>query len=127
MLERTKVEGEFQRLYSRFGLGLTIFSPLKMGLLTGKYNDSGANPPEGSRFATSQDRFANYMRDNEIGKDGWNATVEKVKALKVSDVKSQDQMRGRRDYIYLSPFNFLLMAVILKEYAILTSITANRR
>lgn len=88
ILERTKVEGEFQRLYERIGLGLTTFSPLKMGLLTGKYNDSGANPPEGTRFAESQDKFANYMRAKEIGNDGWNATVEKVKSLKVRPLRT---------------------------------------
>lgn len=84
ILERAKVEGEFQRLYERVGLGLTTFSPLKMGLLTGKYGESGGTAPEGSRFATSTDKFAQYMRENEIGKDGWNATIAKINALKVS-------------------------------------------
>ncbi len=40
LLARKKVEGEFQRLYSRFGTGLTTFSPLKFGVLTGKYNEA---------------------------------------------------------------------------------------
>ena len=37
MVERTKVEDEFARLYDDIGLGLTTWSPLASGLLTGKY------------------------------------------------------------------------------------------
>ncbi len=46
MLEREKVETEFARLYGDIGLGLTTWSPLKSGALTGKYLDG---IPEGSR------------------------------------------------------------------------------
>ena len=45
---RDKVEKEFARLYEDIGLGLTTFSPLASGLLTGKYVDG---VPEGSRAA----------------------------------------------------------------------------
>jgi len=38
MLSRNKVEKEFARLYDGIGLGLTTWSPLASGLLTGKYN-----------------------------------------------------------------------------------------
>ncbi|MCE5255461.1 MAG: aldo/keto reductase, partial [Spirochaetaceae bacterium] len=47
MLCRNKVEKDFARLYDGIGLGLTTFSPLASGLLSGKYR-SGV--PEGSRF-----------------------------------------------------------------------------
>ncbi|RHZ54435.1 hypothetical protein CDV55_104712 [Aspergillus turcosus] len=70
MLDRQKVEGQYQRLYSRCGIGLTTFSPLKMGLLSGKYNDATTAPPPGSRFAESNDRFANGVRQN-YGNDEW--------------------------------------------------------
>ena len=43
---RDKVEKEFARLYEDIGLGVTTFSPLASGLLTGKYVDG---VPEGSR------------------------------------------------------------------------------
>jgi len=33
ILDRKKVEGEFQRLYERCGLGLTTFSPMKIGVV----------------------------------------------------------------------------------------------
>ena len=48
ILERRKVESEFARLYEDIGLGLTVWSPLASGLLTGKYIDG---IPEGSRAA----------------------------------------------------------------------------
>ena len=48
MLVRDKVEKEYLRLYTDMGLGLTIWSPLASGLLTGKYNNG---VPAGSRLA----------------------------------------------------------------------------
>lgn len=93
IIDRQKVEGEFQRLYKRFGLGLTTFSPLKMGLLSGKYNDALQAPPEGSRFEQSGDKFAQYMRDN-YGNDEWKNNVAKVVALKVCNNKSRDKRTG---------------------------------
>ncbi|KAJ4955508.1 hypothetical protein NE237_012291 [Protea cynaroides] len=49
LLSRHKVESEYLPLYSNYGLGLTTWSPLASGVLTGKYN-KGVIPPE-SRFA----------------------------------------------------------------------------
>ena len=46
LFERGKVEQEYARLYEDIGLGLTTWSPLASGLLTGKYIDG---VPEGSR------------------------------------------------------------------------------
>jgi voltage-dependent potassium channel beta subunit len=46
LFERRKVEQEFARLYEPIGLGLTTYSPLASGLLSGKYVDG---IPEGSR------------------------------------------------------------------------------
>ena len=46
LFERKKVEREYARLYDDWGLGLTTWSPLASGLLTGKYADG---IPEGSR------------------------------------------------------------------------------
>ncbi len=46
LFERRKVEREYARLYEDLGLGLTTWSPLASGLLTGKYVDG---VPEGSR------------------------------------------------------------------------------
>ncbi|GAC1594593.1 MAG: aldo/keto reductase [Acidimicrobiales bacterium] len=50
LLWRKRVEEEYARLYDDIGLGLTVWSPLASGLLTGKYlegipDDSRANLP----------------------------------------------------------------------------------
>ncbi|KAL8403496.1 hypothetical protein RB594_008668 [Gaeumannomyces avenae] len=81
VLARDKVERQFQRLYSRFGIGLTTFSPQKFGLLSGKYNDSPDAPPAGSRFAEGNDKFVNYMR-GQYGNASWRENIGKVVKLK---------------------------------------------
>jgi voltage-dependent potassium channel beta subunit len=48
LFNRRKVEREYVRLYDDIGLGLTTWSPLASGLLTGKYFDG---VPPGSRAA----------------------------------------------------------------------------
>ncbi len=48
LLARNRVETEYARLYEDIGLGLTTWSPLASGLLTGKY---AQGVPEGSRAA----------------------------------------------------------------------------
>ena len=48
MFERRKVERSYRRLYEDIGLGLTTWSPLASGLLTGKYLDG---VPDDSRAA----------------------------------------------------------------------------
>jgi aryl-alcohol dehydrogenase-like predicted oxidoreductase len=85
LLERKKVESEFQRLYARFGIGLTTFSPLKFGLLSGKYNDSPDAPPAGSRFAEGKDGFVSGMRDR-YGNDEWSGMINSARKLKVVKV-----------------------------------------
>lgn len=48
LLARDKVEKEFARLYDDIGLGLTTWSPLASGVLSGKYANG---VPEGARLA----------------------------------------------------------------------------
>ena len=48
LLARRRVEREYARLYEDIGLGLTIWSPLASGILTGKYLDG---VPDDSRAA----------------------------------------------------------------------------
>jgi voltage-dependent potassium channel beta subunit len=55
---RKRVELEYARLYEDMGLGLTTWSPLASGLLTGKYS---AGVPAGSRGA--MDNMA-YLKDS---------------------------------------------------------------
>lgn len=48
LFHRERVEREYLRLYSDYGMGTTVWSPLASGLLTGKYS---GGVPEGSRGA----------------------------------------------------------------------------
>jgi voltage-dependent potassium channel beta subunit len=54
LFHRQRVEQEYKRLYDDIGLGLTTWSPLASGLLTGKY---AAGVPEGSRGALESMAF----------------------------------------------------------------------
>jgi len=72
MLCRERVELEYEPLYHQdsLGLGLTIWSPLKYGILTGKYNNG---IPEGSRlqldfFTESRNRLQNDEGKSDIQK-----------------------------------------------------------
>ncbi len=77
MLDRTKVEQEFAHLYRETGLGLTVFSPLKQGILSGKYKDG---IPDDSRFAQHQVDFVKgYWQ--RTGKDQWNEIIKQVNQL----------------------------------------------
>jgi aryl-alcohol dehydrogenase-like predicted oxidoreductase len=78
MLARTKVETEFAHLYEEIGLGLTIFSPLKIGILTGKYNDG---IPKDSRLGSSDDPFVKSM-NKRFGDESWKKDLEVVAKLK---------------------------------------------
>ena len=87
LLVRERVEGQLQRLYERVGLGLTTYSPIKMGILSGKYNDVAAGkgdlPPD-SRFGASKDGFAEMMR-KRIGSatdEEWMRNIEAARNLK---------------------------------------------
>ena len=88
MLARNKVELEFSLLYENYGLGLTIFSPLKTGILTGKYNDG---IPKDSRYATADDGFSK-SKAKQYGDASWKADIEAVRKLKpVADKLGCDQ------------------------------------
>ena len=54
LFHRQRVEQEYARLYEDTGLGLTTWSPLASGLLTGKY---ASGVPEGSRGALESMAF----------------------------------------------------------------------
>lgn len=77
MLERAKVENEYVHLYRETGLGITVFSPLKQGILSGKYRDG---VPSDSRLAqTKIDRIAGFWK--ETGKEKFQAIIDQVNKL----------------------------------------------
>jgi aryl-alcohol dehydrogenase-like predicted oxidoreductase len=54
LFHRQRVEQEYARLYDEIGLGLTTWSPLASGLLSGKYRNG---VPDGSRGALESYSF----------------------------------------------------------------------
>jgi len=74
LLHREKVEKEYAQLYSDFGLGTTIWSPLSSGMLTGKYSNG---IPSDSRIGMPTMK---WLKDSFTGDEG-KAKLEKVKKL----------------------------------------------
>jgi voltage-dependent potassium channel beta subunit len=74
LFRREKVEAEFLPLYSLFGLGTTIWSPLASGILTGKYNNG---IPADSRIALPGYEWLRKRLESPTGRD----QIEKVKQL----------------------------------------------
>jgi voltage-dependent potassium channel beta subunit len=69
LFHRRKVEQEFARLYDDIGLGLTTWSPLASGLLTGKYRHG---IPAGSRgaldnMAWMREQLQDKARNDAVG------------------------------------------------------------
>lgn len=64
LFRRERVEGEYVNLYDKYGLGLTTWSPLSSGILTGKYNEG---IPENSRLHLHQE-LRNRLTDDKIAK-----------------------------------------------------------
>ena len=85
MVARRKVEKEYARLYEDIGLGLTTWSPLGSGLLTGKYMDG---IPEGSRatldgYEWLRDRLTDPSYNDDLRElqsiaDGLDASMAQV-------------------------------------------------
>jgi voltage-dependent potassium channel beta subunit len=68
LFHRRRVEQEYARLYDDIGLGLTTWSPLASGLLSGKYLDG---VPEGSRgtlaaFSALRERLTHPQRNAAV-------------------------------------------------------------
>jgi aryl-alcohol dehydrogenase-like predicted oxidoreductase len=80
LLVRTKVEEEFRWLYEKYGLGLTVFSPLKQGILTGKYNGQDSPPPD-SRLSQAKDKYT-VAYSKTFGNETWKDELEHVEKLK---------------------------------------------
>ncbi|ALT78554.1 potassium channel beta subunit family protein [Paucibacter sp. KCTC 42545] len=74
LFHRKRVETEYARLYEDLGLGLTTWSPLASGLLTGKYK---AGVPEGSRGALEN---MSWMREG-LTDAVKNAAVAQLEAI----------------------------------------------
>lgn len=74
MFHRERVEVEYDPLYSNYGLGTTIWSPLASGFLTGKYNDG---IPEDSRVNLEG---YSWLKEELLSEEG-QRKLEKVAQL----------------------------------------------
>lgn len=108
MFARKKVEQEFKPIYESHGLGLTTWSPLASGILTGKY--SGGSVPEGSRFA-----LADYK-----------SMAEKKLVQKRAQVDAVDQLKPIAEQLGCSLAQ-LALAWCLKNPHVSTVITGSTR
>ena len=78
ILNRRRVEREYARLYEDIGLGLTTWSPLASGLLTGKYLDG---VPEGSRATLPGYEWLAEMLDGPgVEREGAQAARDRRRA-----------------------------------------------
>ncbi|KZL78897.1 voltage-dependent potassium channel beta subunit, partial [Colletotrichum incanum] len=75
MLDRKKVEHEFFHLYREVGTGLTVFSPLRQGILSGKYKNG---IPEDSRFGSENIGFIKDFWKRENAKKQFQDLVDKA-------------------------------------------------
>ncbi|TMW68712.1 hypothetical protein Poli38472_006180 [Pythium oligandrum] len=95
ILERSRVDYEFAPLYEKYKYGLTTWSPLDSGILTGKYKDG---IPEGSRLSTpgygalrTEEKVAKVAELGDIAKEldcslaqlaiAWCATNKNVSSV----------------------------------------------
>ena len=65
MIRRERVEGEILPYTESAGVGLVVWSPLAMGLLTGKYDDS---KPAGARLTEKENWGKNFLTDENVQK-----------------------------------------------------------
>jgi len=73
---RNTFEADYARLFDKFHLGSTVWSPLAGGILTGKYNEGGITA--GSRWDTfSENAILRRIWDNYF------APEKKDKLLKI--------------------------------------------
>jgi voltage-dependent potassium channel beta subunit len=63
LFHRTRVEQEYRRLYEDIGLGLTVWSPLASGLLSGKYVDGV--PDESRATLPGYEWLRGYLSDED--------------------------------------------------------------
>ncbi|CAM0135431.1 unnamed protein product [Umbelopsis sp. WA50703] len=94
MFHRDRVEKEYKPLYDMHKLGVTTWSPLASGVLTGKYNNG--NIPPNARLAIQDHPVMNRLRAGFFSEEG-RRKVEKVKLLVVIDHYEHPRNVGTMD------------------------------
>ncbi|MCM2352035.1 MAG: aldo/keto reductase [Pseudobdellovibrio sp.] len=77
LLWRDRVEKEYAPIFEKYGMGLTTWSPLASGLLTGKY--LGGKVPEGSRLALES---LGWLREEALSSEKTNKVQKFVNIAK---------------------------------------------
>ncbi|THU89043.1 voltage-gated potassium channel beta-2 subunit [Dendrothele bispora CBS 962.96] len=77
MLQRERPEKEYANIFKKYGYGITTYSSLHFGVLTGKYNDG---IPEGSRFSRDKSEKFNAVVQ-ALGDQTGEEMINKVRAL----------------------------------------------
>ncbi|KAL0638444.1 hypothetical protein Q9L58_002588 [Maublancomyces gigas] len=80
LLTRQKVEKDYIPLFEKHGLGITCFSPLKIGVLTGKYNNFKI--PDDSRLATATDSYTLSVRASFDSDEDMKKNITAARELK---------------------------------------------
>ena len=83
MLDRRRVDGELRPLFQRYGLGTTIYSPLEVGLLTGKYNEG--IPPD-SAMAKGPEWLRKRLTTENLAKVRQLAAVADALGIRLSQL-----------------------------------------
>lgn len=76
MLFRHTFEKDYRRIFSDYGYGSTIWSPLGGGILSGKYNDG--NIPDGSRYSDNGGKNVSWIWARYMTPTTKDKTVEKL-------------------------------------------------
>ena len=77
LLWRERVEKEYAPIFDKYGMGLTTWSPLASGLLTGKY--LGGKVPEGSRLTLES---LGWLREEALSSEKTNKVQKFVNIAK---------------------------------------------
>ena len=93
LFHRQRVEQEYARLYDDIGLGLTTWSPLASGLLTGKYR-SGV--PAGSRGAMENMALAGQGPDRRGEERRGRPSSRRIAAELGCDASASSRSPGSR-------------------------------
>jgi len=120
MLHRTCVEREYQHLYEDINLGLTVWSPLAGGLLTGKYTSTDPSTfPSDSRFSQVANPQSKTLREQLLSNKGPN-NLELQDFQQV--IKRVDGLRPIASELQCS-LSQLALAWVLKHPNVATAIT----
>ncbi|KAI4963312.1 hypothetical protein ZWY2020_015043 [Hordeum vulgare] len=103
LFSRHKVESEFVPLYSTYGIGLTTWSPLASGVLTGKYSKGNILLKESERAQTDRFRARVSMAQLGIAWCAPNLNVSSVITGATKESQIVENMKALEVVLLLTP------------------------